>query len=183
VLGVMFGLLEQVVVDATGEDGWDDVLDRAGSHGVYVAAGCYPDDDLRRLLAATWPDRSPYDRLRCFAERTAALLPDRYPAWFAGTRRTVEVLSVLGDMVRAEVLRLHPSVDVPLLEVHHDPAVAQYVALGFPSRDDWCALAEGLVHGLAGHFSEQARVSHVKCVRTGSGSCLVVCDVHGGPGD
>ena len=47
--GVVFNLLEQVVVETAGEDEWDDLLDRAGSDGVYTSACDY---DITELLRA-----------------------------------------------------------------------------------------------------------------------------------
>ncbi len=47
--GVLFNVVEDVVVDQFSEEVWDDVLQRAELAGAYTALGNYPDDDLDTL--------------------------------------------------------------------------------------------------------------------------------------
>src|SRR5438874_2247890 len=48
--GVVFNLLEEIVVREHGEETWDLLLERAGLGGVYTSLGNYPDGTSRRSL-------------------------------------------------------------------------------------------------------------------------------------
>jgi hypothetical protein len=52
VKGVVFNLLEQLVVRDFGEDTWDALLDASRLDGVYTSLGSYPDADLAKLVGA-----------------------------------------------------------------------------------------------------------------------------------
>ncbi len=48
--GIIFSLLEEVVVNEHGENAWDDTLERAALDGAYTAVGNYPDSEFLQLL-------------------------------------------------------------------------------------------------------------------------------------
>jgi len=52
--GIVFNLLEQVVVNTHGEAAWDGLLDKTGLTGAYTSLGSYPDaqPELEAELAA-----------------------------------------------------------------------------------------------------------------------------------
>ena len=50
--GVVFNLLEQVVVKKYGETTWDDLLDATALSGAYTTLGSYPDEEIEKLVAA-----------------------------------------------------------------------------------------------------------------------------------
>ena len=177
--GVVLLMLEQVVSESVGEDGWDDLLEGAGVDGVFTAAGRYDDDLVHRILGG--PDAS---RFRWFGERVVPHLAARYPGSFAAHRTTGAFLDSANHLLHDEVHKLYPSSPVPVLDVHRDPADPRWVALGHHGSVGTCAFLEGLVTGVARHYGESVRVSQPKCAGTGSASCLVLCDFGdpGGPG-
>ena len=50
--GIVFNLLEDLVVRDHGEDAWDDLLEEAGSDGAYTSLGSYDDAELLALVGA-----------------------------------------------------------------------------------------------------------------------------------
>ncbi len=50
--GVVYNLLERLVVRDFGEDTWDALLDASELDGVYTSLGSYPDEDLEKLVSA-----------------------------------------------------------------------------------------------------------------------------------
>jgi len=66
--GIIFSLLEEVVVNEHGENAWDDTLERAALDGAYTAVGNYPDSEFLQLLAAlpAATDQQPETQLRWF---------------------------------------------------------------------------------------------------------------------
>ena len=53
VKGILFNLVEEIVVDQWGADTWDDLLAAAGVDGAYTSLGNYPDRELELLVDAT----------------------------------------------------------------------------------------------------------------------------------
>jgi hypothetical protein len=82
--GVVFNLLEQVVVREYGENVWDDLLDTAGLAGTYTSLGSYPDEEIMSLVAAAAAALKlpPDEVLRWFGRRAMPLLAGHYPVFF-----------------------------------------------------------------------------------------------------
>ena len=87
--GIIFSLLEEVVVGEHGADAWDDTLERAGLDGAYTAVGSYPDSEFLRLLAALpdAPDVRSEPQLRWFGAKALPLLAQPYPPSSSATTR------------------------------------------------------------------------------------------------
>ena len=57
--GIVFNLLEQVVVQHHGDAVWEKLLDTAELSGSYTSLGSYPDSEILGLVtAASWEDAS-----------------------------------------------------------------------------------------------------------------------------
>jgi hypothetical protein len=52
VKGIIFNLLEEVVVSHHGEDTWDQLLTATSLDGAYTSLGSYPDGHVQKLVAA-----------------------------------------------------------------------------------------------------------------------------------
>jgi Haem-NO-binding len=50
--GVVFNLLQEVVIRAHGADTWDALLEAAALEGSYTSLGSYPDDHMIKLVGA-----------------------------------------------------------------------------------------------------------------------------------
>lgn len=50
--GIVFDLLEEIVVAEHGDRTWDELLQRAGVDGAYTSLGNYPDSELTALVTA-----------------------------------------------------------------------------------------------------------------------------------
>ena len=79
--GVVFNLLEQVVVREYGENVWDDLLDATGLGGAYTSLGSYPDQEMMSLVSAA---------------ATALKLPPNDVGPFAELRATRQTTDLLG---------------------------------------------------------------------------------------
>ena len=152
--GIIFNLLEEIVVSANDEDAWDDLLARAGVIGAYTSLGNYPDEELVALIevvaAARGQSRS--ECLRWFGSEAMALLASAYPTFFVGHRSLRTFLPTVNDVVHAEVRKLYPGADTPELYVEHDDDGDLRLSYASPRR--LCALAEGLIEGAAARFGE-----------------------------
>src|SRR5438477_3791262 len=82
--GIVFNLLEEVVLRQYGPETWDDLLDGAGAAGSYTSLGNYSDEEMHRLVvtAATTLDLTPAAVLRWFGQQAMPVLAERYPQFF-----------------------------------------------------------------------------------------------------
>ena len=176
VKGIIFNLVNEVVVGTYGEDAWDDILDAAGLDGSYTSLGSYPDDDLFRLVgaASTALESDPQHVIRILGEGAIPLLAQRYPDFFAHDR-TRSMLLTLNDIIHPEVRKLYPGADVPVFDF--DTSVGDdRLVLGYQSPRKLCALAEGFIRGTATHFGERVTIEQPQCMHSGAPACSLVCE-------
>jgi Haem-NO-binding len=173
--GIMFNLLEEVVIQERGEAAWDEVLDDAGADGAYTSLGSYPDSELLKLLAAANPDRaSPGSDLRWFGRAAMPLLSRRYPDFFIRHGSTRSFLLTLNEIIHTEVRKIYPGSDVPHFDFDSLSASDQLV-LRYQSKRRLCGLAEGLIEGAADYFSERVSIAQTLCMHRGDDKCILVC--------
>lgn len=175
--GIIFNLLEEVVVDEHGENAWDDTLERASLDGAYTAVGSYPDDEFLRLLTAlpTTPERQSdtHLQLRWFGTKAIPLLASRYPQFFEGHDSVQPFLLTLNEIIHPEVRKLYPDVDVPVFDFSHE--AEDTLVVGYRSRRRLCFLAEGFIAGATTHFGQRVVIEQRRCMHRGDDRCDLVC--------
>lgn len=180
VKGVIFNLLEDVVVAEHGADAWDDILDDAGLDGAYTAVGSYPDEQFGRLLETMSASQgtSPGELLRWFGVQALPRLVARYPIFFEGHESTKPFLLTLNDVIHFEVRKLYPDADVPEFEfvsgANGDRADVPLV-IRYRSERRLCMLAEGFIEGAAAHFGEGVSIRQSACMHRGDDWCDLTC--------
>lgn len=183
--GIVFNLLEDVVIQHHGEAAWDGFLDATGLAGAYTSLGSYPDAELETLVgaAAGALGLSRDACLRWFGREAMPLLAKRYPAFFQGHRTTIPFLLSVNDIIHPEVRKIHPGALCPVFRFEH--AADGALRLGYKSPRQLCTLAEGFIEGAAAIFGETAAVEHLRCAIKGDPECLLSIRVaaHGGADD
>ena len=175
VKGIIFNLVEEVVTASYGGDTWDSLLDAAGLDGVYTSLGSYADDDLVALVAAASDALGlPADAVvRSLGEGAVPLLVDRYPRFFDGHQSTISFLLTLNDIIHPEVRKLYPGAEVP--DFDFEMPEASLLIIGYQSRRQLCALAEGFILGAATRYDEQVEITQPRCLLRGDDKCLIRC--------
>ncbi|QOT79109.1 heme NO-binding domain-containing protein [Cupriavidus basilensis] len=170
--GIVFNLLEEVVIRHHGEDAWDNLLEQAGLGGAYTSLGSYPDEDAHRLVgvAAQALGMAPFDVLRWFGREAMPSLASRYPAYFAAHSATRPFVLSVNDIIHPEVRKVYPGADVPTFGFRDEPDGTLLMRYSSPRR--LCALAQGFVEGAADHFGEALSFEHVECMHDGDASCV-----------
>lgn len=177
--GIIFNLLEEVVIQHHGEDVWDDLLDGAGLGGSYTALGSYPDDEALQLveLAAASLKSTPFDILRWFGREAMPLLAVRYPGYFSGHTTTRPFVLSVNSIIHPELRMIYPGADVPTFGFRDERDGS--LVMTYRSARRLCALAQGFLEGAAGHYGETADVSHLQCMHQGASSCVCRVSFHG----
>ena len=170
--GIVFNLLEQLVVRDFGDNTWDALLDASSLDGVYTSLGSYPDEDLFKLVgAAAQVLGMPADGVVSWFGRNALpLFADRYPQLFAPHTSTRSFVLTLNDIIHPEVRKLYPGADVP--EFSFDSR-EELLVMGYRSPRKLCSFAEGLLLGAADHYGERVTIEQPLCMKRGDDHCVL----------
>lgn len=173
--GIVFNLLEQSVVDAHGEDAWDEVVDSAGAGGAYTSLGSYPDEELGSLVGAASAalDTPPRDVVRWFGEQALPQMAAAYPEFFTPHTATIPFLLTLNDIIHPEVRKLYPGADAP--DFDFERVDERTLSMTYQSKRSLCAFAEGLIVGAAAHFGEVVTIERPSCRAHGDDDCVLRC--------
>ena len=171
--GIIFQLLEDVVVDAYGESTWDELLDVAGLDGVYTSLGSYDDAEIFALVSAAAAKLSlpEGEVLRWFGQRAIPGMAKRWPEFFTAHQTTLPFLLSLNDVIHPEVRKLYSGAYCPHFTFTSPPDGS--LMIGYRSPRKLCDLAHGFIFGAGDHYGETLVVQHRECMHDGADSCLI----------
>jgi len=173
VKGIIFQLLEEVVVDAYGESTWDELLDAAGVDGVYTSLGSYDDEEITALVSAAAAKLSlpEGEVLRWFGQRAMPGWAKRWPEFFTAHQTTLPFLLSLNDLIHPEVRKLYAGAYCPFF-AFTSPSDGS-LTLGYQSQRKLCDLAHGFILGACDYYGESLVVQHRECMHNGAERCLI----------
>ncbi len=169
--GIIFNLVEEVVVNDYNVETWEDLLDLTHVQGAYSAVGSYPDEELTALVEAgseqTGIDGQ--DLLRHIGRRAIPLLQERYPEFFEAHTDCRGFLGSLNEVIHPEVRKLYQGAEPPLFVMSE--ADDGSLLMEYHSHRSMCALAEGLILGTADIYGQQVTVTQPACKLHGAAHC------------
>src|ERR1700722_1061663 len=170
--GIIFNLLEEVVIRDHGADTWDELLSATSLDGAYTSLGSYPDEHIQALVGAAAHrfGLSQFEVLRWFGQKAIPLLVERYPSFFTSQPSTRPFVLSVNGIVHPEVRKVYPGADVPTFEFQEAPGGA--LMMGYRSPRKMCALAQGFTEGAANHYGETVTFEHRECMNNGDSGCL-----------
>ena len=171
--GIIFNLLEDVVVETHGDVVWDALLEQAELDGVYTSLGSYDDAEMMQLVSTAGNALSLSDDevLRWFGRQAIPDMVNRWPAFFAAHQKTIPFLRTLNSVIHPEVRKLYSGAYCP----HFDfslPADGSLL-IGYRSPRQLCGLAHGFILGAGDHYGEALTVEHLECMHSGADRCLM----------
>jgi hypothetical protein len=180
VKGIILNLVEVAIVPEHGDDIWNSLLDTSESDGAYTSLGNYPDDDLKRLVAAgaEMLEVAPQDLNRHLGEVALQGLAERYPRYFCPHQTTVSFLLTLDYVIHAEVRKLYPETAPPDFWFDHSDGTV--LVVHYRSERRLCALAEGMIVGAAAHYAERVGIAHESCMLDAADHCVLRVSVEEG---
>ncbi len=172
--GIVFNLLEEIVVREHGDETWDALLEAAGAGGAYTSLGNYPDAELMGLVAAASQALAlpAVDVVRWYGRSALPLLAERYPAFFAPHRDVRAFALTLNEIIHPEVRKLYPGAKTPVFAF--DASDPDRLVLDYRSERRLCAFAEGLLLGAGDHFGQPVEIVQPECMHRGDERCLLV---------
>lgn len=168
--GLVFAELERFVTRAHGAAKWQVVLAQAQMPAqVFVALGTYPDADLMKLVrSACAVTKTPATQLlEGFGEFITPTLFSMYRTVIAKEWRTLELVENTERVIHT-VVRSRGGTP-PVLSAQRTDATHLTVTYG--SQRKLCALARGIIRGIARHYHEQVLITETACMLAGAKNC------------
>ncbi len=170
--GVVFAELKKYVEVRLGAAAWPALLERAGlKKKIFLVSSSYPDEEASRLVrtASELTGKPAPAILEDFGEFLFPDLIKMYAALAQPQWKTLEVLENLESTMH-RVVRLRDSNAAPpeiLCKRDH----ARQVTVIYRSQRRLCALARGLIRGVAAHYGQRVDVHEPSCMLLGRPQC------------
>jgi len=173
--GIIHLELRKFIQARHGPEGWLRLLEQAGvatSLG-YVRVGQYPDDELAAILAAAARKTGAAVEaiLEDFGEFSAADLIAMYPGLVKPEWRTLDLLLHVEQTIHQVVRLRNAGARPPLLRCARP--TAEEVVITYTSPRRLCALARGIIRGVARHYGEPVTITETTCMHRGAEACTI----------
>jgi hypothetical protein len=172
--GFIFTELRDYVIARLGGDAWPALLERAKlGPKSYLNYREYPDEETV-LLVVTASDMTGLPAATILEDFGAYLAPHLFriyrplidPTW-----RTLEFIENTEATIHQVVRSRNTTARPPNLRCRR--VAAQTVMLTYGSPRKLCALARGIIRGLAQHFGEQVEIIERDCMLEGQSACQI----------
>lgn len=179
--GVIFNVLEDMVISQCGMQTWNDILDeQVSGTGVYTASESYPDEELFGLVesVADKLEMPMADVISTFGTYMFHQLATRYPVFLNQSDNLRDFLISVGSVIHIEVQKLYDNPNLPTFS--YDTSRDDQLIMRYKSPRKLCVLAEGLMRGASEYYKTPIEIDHPVCMHKGSDHCdLVVRFDHG----
>jgi hypothetical protein len=172
--GIILTELEKFVTHQHGAEAWREVRRRANLRSrIYVTSATYPDSEVVALVgAASALTGTPAPQLmEAFG---AALVPGLLRVYGRMVKKgwtTLDLIEHTEAVMHAVVRRQAPGAEPPRLSCVRPNATQ--VVVTYTSRRRMCAVARGIVRGVAAHFDEQIAIAEPQCMLKGDPQCRI----------
>src|SRR5437016_13340478 len=175
--GIVFVELRKFVNEKLGAQAWNELLKNAGlTEKVYMPIAEYPDAEIVSLAstAASMTGNSVAQVLEGFGEFIASDLLGMYRTLVRPEWKTLDLLEHTEKTIHEVVRMKNRGASPPRLTVER--LGADRVMIHYSSQRLMCALAMGIVKGLAKHYKEEVKMEQTRCMLEGAPACLIVVE-------
>ena len=171
--GIIFNALEEFVLENADMEVWNSVIEDSGvaSGGVYTSGVSYDDSEIV-ALASTLCNKLGLELnegLKVFGEFLFSFLVNGVSIELRDYDKSQSLLADLEDVIHRDVKRIHPEAYTPFFE--YLPSSESKGELIYRSKRKLCPVAEGLIYGLAKHYSQKVTLSHSQCMHDDHDEC------------
>lgn len=172
--GIIFNVLEDMVVEKFGMQVWNDLLQKhAPADRVYVSAKNYDENELFAIAngVALTLDMPLQEVVKAFGHYLFKGLADRHD----------DVVKHFADFTSL-VMGIHNVIHVEVNKLYQDPALPSiscqlktpnHIEMRYSSPRKLCFCAEGLLFGAAEFFNESINITHEVCMHKGADHCIL----------
>jgi hypothetical protein len=172
--GAIFTELQKFATNAFGADVWRQVCEQAGvGPRVYLPVATYPDAEAIALVGAAseLSGKPAAELLGAFGEYLVAPLLRTYSSLIEPAWRTLDLLEHTESTIHRVVRVRQPDATPP--ELACERVSPREVVIRYGSARHLCALAIGLVRGVAHHYSEDVAIRETACMDSGAPHCEI----------
>ena len=172
--GVIFNVLEEMVIDQCGMGIWNDILETQQIAGIYTAGESYPDEELFSLVTCiSEKTQIPAETLiSAFGEFLFDRLAARYPVFIEAEETLKGFLKSVDDVIHIEVRKLYENPNLPDFEC--EEPTGDKLIMRYSSPRQLCILAEGLIRGASKHYKTEIELDHPVCMHDGADHCDLI---------
>lgn len=171
--GIIHAELAQYVISRAGSnEEWEALLAEAGLEGRhYLSSETYPDDELFGLvLAESRRSGKPIPAILVeFGRHLAPPLAHTYSAFIPDHWRTLDLLEHTEETIHKAVRRKGPGATPPNLSCTRVSETEVHIS--YRSERRLCALAKGIISGVADVYGERVVTRDESCMHAGDPSC------------
>lgn len=172
--GLVFAELKKFVITGLGADAWNRLVAATGNADrVYLPSQVYKDEELMKLVAtASEVTGKPAGELvEGFGEFMVPGLVRTYGAHINPAWRTLELLENTEETMHRVVRVSSPGAEPPQLSVKRTGP--REVVIEYGSSRRLCALAKGIVRGIAKHYTESVTIDETACMLLKAPTCRI----------
>lgn len=172
--GVIFNILEEMVIDQCGLQVWNEILSSQKLEGIYTAGESYPDSELFSLVKEiSLQTNIPVESLiSSFGEFLFEQLAERYPVFIESKPDLRSFLKSVDSVIHMEVKKLFSDPSLPQFEYQDLPGGSLLMRYRSPRK--LCILAEGLIRGASATYKTPIKIEHKVCCHKGAPHCDLV---------
>jgi hypothetical protein len=173
--GLILSELKKYVDTRLGGDTWRTLLREAGiGVKIYLPTQTYPDTEVVSIITtASRLSNTPVTGiLEDFGEFIVPDLIGVYGAYIKPEWRTLDLILNTEETMHRVVRTRNPGAAPPELKVVR--TAPDEVAIEYTSQRKMCAIARGIVKGVAGHYREQVTVAEPECQLRGDSACKIM---------
>jgi hypothetical protein len=174
--GIIFAELEKHVDTEIGPTVWPMLLKRAGIASalkVYLPITSYPDEEFTSLIqaAAEHLNVHPQVFLETFGERLVPGLMATYAALIHPAWKTLDLVEAYDSLYQAATHR-NSRYTKPMVVLCTRDAPNE-LTVSYESERRLCRLAQGVIRGIALHYSERIEIVEEACMYQGAPACIM----------
>ncbi len=172
--GIIHLELDKFVVAGFGRPAWEKLLEKTNlTDRLYTPVQTYPDDDIVRIVGAAveMTGKSQTEILEAFGEHVVPTYLHVYGALLDSDWKTLDVIEHTEETIHRVVRMRQPGAAPPRLHVARTSP--EEVVVTYDSPRKLCAVARGIVRGIAKHFGERVAISDRACMHRGDSKCVI----------
>jgi hypothetical protein len=176
--GAIFVLFKKYVEERGGASAWESVREDAGvAHRLYQMIESYPDEEALALVAAA-ARRRREPLPHTLEDFGTFLVPELLKVYGALVRKDWRTLELLENTERAihTAIRLRDKNAAPP-RIQTSRVAPASVEIVYTSRRRLCALARGIVRGIAAHYGDPIEITERECMTRGDHRCVLCVSV------
>ena len=173
--GIIFAEFKKFVQASLAPGSWERMGERAGITRLSnLASEVYPDEELVALVTAA-VDLSGVPAPTLLEQFGEFIVPDLLKVYGGFVNRRWTALDLLAntESVIHRAVRLRDPLATPP-ELRIDRLTPSQVVVTYTSPRRLCAVAKGIMRGVARHYKENLTIVETTCMHAGAGACTLV---------